>query len=309
MDKKTLNEYLALDDNKKFDYFFNTRQTLSLPANYWINFENVKKNMEKYGPDVFTLDYLIGKSSSDLDYFFTDRPELLKLVPQLLGIRDNKFEAPVSKKILKVEGVDGEYLLDFKNIDIINIKLYLKFIHDSGLGWLLLKGISKSIKDYSTGIEAGMDSNGRKNRSGQRGELFIEALLEKLAIKYDFEWKGQTNYTYIEQQYNIQLDKNFKNVRFDGSLYDRKNNKLYLFEINNFSSQGSKLKASGGEFSLRQQLFNNSNCQFVYITDGQGWASDSSHLKTILKSIKYVFNFSMIQDGYIDDLIQKISIE
>ena len=303
----TLQAYLALNDEEKFDYFFKTRQNLALPANYWINFETVRNNSEKYGPDIFTLDYLIGKNDSELDYFFRSRPNLLKLVPQLLGIRDNKFEKPNSEKILKVEGLEGEYLLNFKTIDEKNIDFYLKFIRESGLGWLLLKGTSKSIKDYATGVEAGMDSNGRKNRSGQRGELFIETLLKELANKYHFEWKGQTNYTHIEKVYNTKLDVRLENVRFDGSLYDRHNGKLYLFEINNFSSQGSKLKASGGEFSLRQQIFNKSNCEFIYITDGQGWDSDASHLKAILRSIKYVFNFNMIQEGYIDELISKIS--
>ena len=43
---------------------------------------------------------------------------------------------------------------------------------------------------------------------------------------------------------------------------------------------------------------------FIYITDGQGWDSDLSHLKNIIKSIKYVFNFSMIQAGYLEHLIQ-----
>ncbi|CAH1856359.1 type II restriction endonuclease [Convivina praedatoris] len=301
---ESYDKYMQRTAEQKFCDFVNSRQTLALPANYWINFENVKRNAAKYGPGIFTLDYLIGKDKAALKKLFLDQPNLLKLIPPLLGIRNDKFEKPKSDKKLKVEGLTGDYLLDFKEIQLNDIDLYLQFIHDSGLEELLLKGITKSLKDYSTGVEAGMDSNGRKNRSGQRGELYIESVLRNLADKYNFQWHGQSTYQYIKDNYKVVLDQRLSNVRFDGSLYDVKKNKLYLFEINNFSSQGSKLKASGGEFSLRQQIFDDSIHDFIYITDGQGWDSDLSHLKNIIKSIKYVFNFSMIQAGYLEHLIQ-----
>lgn len=303
---KTFDEYMSGTAEQKFEYFYSNRQNLALPANYWIKYANVKDNMAKYGPDVFTLDYLIGKNEDELIAFFTERSELLKLVPQLLGIREQKFEKPTSKKILKVEGIEGEYLLNFSEIDVDNLEQYLTFVFDSGLADLLLRGLSKSVNDYAVGVEAGMDSNGRKNRSGQRGELYMENVLSTLAESYGFKWRGQTTYQYIKNEYNVELDDSLETVRFDGSLYNPTNGMLYLFEINNFSSGGSKLKASGGEFSLRQQVFANSTHQFIYITDGQGWDTDASHLKKIISSIDNVFNFSMIQHGYLTALIDSV---
>ena len=48
------------------------------------------------------------------DNHFRSRPDALLLIPYLLGIRDDKFEKPISKRKLKVQGLDETYILDFK---------------------------------------------------------------------------------------------------------------------------------------------------------------------------------------------------
>lgn len=161
-----------------------TRSSLSFLASYWVNFENVQKNLELYdSPDLYTLDYLIGKSDEEMDEFFRRRPDLILFFPYLLGIRENKFEKPFSKRILKIQDVSGVYYLDFNKIDIGKLDLYLKFFHDSGLSWVLRSGLRKSVHDYAVGVESGMDSNGRKNRSGEMGELYLETVLKDIADK------------------------------------------------------------------------------------------------------------------------------
>ncbi|WP_251713327.1 type II restriction endonuclease [Lactococcus ileimucosae] len=298
-------EYLNLSSNEKLNFFMETRSSLSFLASYWFNFENVQKNLELYdSPDLYTLDYLIGKSDEEINDFFRSRSSLLLLLPYLLGIRDNKFEKPYLKRILKVQDIDGVYYLNFNEIDEENIDAYLKFLHDSGLSWVLRSGLKKSVHDYAVGVEAGMDSNGRKNRSGDMGELYLETVLKDIAERKGWICHGQTTKENIKEWYNLDLDETFGNRRFDGSIYNPVRRKLYLFEVNNFNSGGSKSKASATEFKDLHNRFSRTNHEFIYITDGRGWDSDRSHLFEAMEYIGKVFNYKMIEGGYLSDYLE-----
>lgn len=92
--------------------------------------------------------------------------------------------------------------------------------------------------------------------------------------------------------------------RFDGSIYNPVRRKLYLFEVNNFNSGGSKSKASATEFKDLHNRFSRTNHEFIYITDGRGWDSDKSHLIEAMEYIGKVFNYKMIEEGYLFDYLE-----
>lgn len=293
-------EYLNLKPQEKLDYFMETRSVLSFLANYWVNYDNVRKNISLYDtPELYTLDYLIGKTDEEIDDFFTKRKTYLLLIPKLLGIRPGKLE----KGILNVQDVNGTYQLNFKSIDEENIALYLQFIHDSGLDWIFKNGLRKSVHDYAIGVEAGLDSNGRKNRSGKMGENYLEEVLKNIAQKKDWLAHGQTTAKKVKELYDLELEETFNNRQFDGSLFNPKRKKLYLFEVNNFNGGGSKSKASATEFKDLQDRFSRTNHEFIYVTDGKGWDSDKSHLIEAMEYIGKVFNYNMIEEGYLDDYL------
>lgn len=299
--KYTVFQYLNLKPQEKTDYFMQTRSQLSFLPNYWINFENVKRNIDSYDtPDLYTLDFLIGKNHHQIENFFKERASLIKLVPKLLGIRENKL----TKGKLEVQDVDGTYTLDFHNIEMKNIEQYLKFIHESGLTSCLQKGLRKSVHDYAVGVEAGMDSNGRKNRSGDMGEMYLEKVLNSIAEDRNWIAHGQTTAKLVKEWHNIDLEETFANRRFDGSLFNPQREKLYLFEVNNFNSGGSKSKASATEFKDLHDRFSRTNHEFIYITDGKGWDSDKSHLIEAMEYIGKVFNYQMVEDGYLKDFLE-----
>lgn len=183
------------------------------------------------------------------------------------------------------------------------IDLYLQFLHDSGLSWVLNMGLKRSVHDYALGIEAGMDSNGRKNRSGNMGELYLSTVLTDIAKTKNWIYHGQTTKSNIKEWYDIDLDDSFGNRRFDGSLFNPSRKKLYLFEINNFNSSGSKSKSSATEFKDLHDRFSRTNHEFIYVTDGRGWDSDKSHLIEAMEYIGKVFNYKMIESGYLKDYI------
>lgn len=295
-------EYLNLPAEDKLDFFMETRSSLKFMADYWVNFDKVKNFANLVDtPEMYALDYLIGKNDPELLDYFLKYQESFKLIPSLLGIRKDKFKK--GTKILEVQDLHGVYELDFENIKDDDYELYIRFIFASGLADLLKSGLKKSVYDYNTGVEAGMDSNARKNRSGKMGELYLESLLNSIATKPEWLTYGQTSAKYVKEEFGITLDKSFNNRKFDGSLYNTRRKKLYLFEVNNFNSTGSKSKASATEFINLSNRLAMTNNEFIYITDGVGWDSDKSHLFEAMKHIGKVFNYNMVEDGYLEDYL------
>lgn len=294
-------EYLNWKPKEKLDYFMKTRSSLKFLPSYWVNFDNVRKNIALYDtPELYTLDYLIGKSDNELLAFFRERTELLLMIPKLLGIRKAKLD----KGFLEVQDINGTYRLNFNEIEQEHFKLYIDFIYNSGLDWILKSGLRKSIHDYAIGVEAGLDSNGRKNRSGKMGEDYLEEVLSNIAEKKQWVSNGQTTAKKVKELYGLELEDSFENRQFDGSLFNPKRKKLYLFEVNNFNGGGSKSKASATEFKDLQDRFSRTNHEFIYVTDGKGWDSDRSHLLEAMNYIGKVFNYQMIEDGYLEDYLE-----
>lgn len=294
-------EYLSLNIEEKLDFFNKTLSNIPFSADYWFNFEKVRKNVDELGADIFTLDFLVGKNKPEVELFFKEKPELLKLIPKLLGIRSNLMK----NGILGVDGFEETYYLNFEDIEINKLDKYIEFIDESGLMEMFKNGISKSVKDYYVGVEAGMDSNGRKNRSGKIGEEFLEKHLSKFASENGYEWLGQTTTSSVKEKYDVNLEKIFDNRRFDGSLYKPESKKLILFEINIFNAGGSKSKSASTEFQTLKNRISSTYHDFIYITDGDGWKSDQSHLREAIENIGHVFNTKMVKAGWVEDYLLK----
>ena len=59
---------------------------------------------------------------------------------------------------------------------------YSKFMRNTGLFDLLENHIINNLVDYIMGVEVGMDTNGRKNRTGEAMEDLVESYLIKYGL-------------------------------------------------------------------------------------------------------------------------------
>ena len=306
---RDVNDYLSRTSQERLQIFLDTIIDINHAPDYWFDFPTINKRIDNYGAELHMLDWLHGKTVDEMRQFFIEKPMLLKYVPILLGIREDKMK----NGILSVFDVKGDYGLNFANIDISNIDFYVKFIEDSGLYNVLTgNGIYRSVHDYTYGVEAGLNSNARKNRSGNEGESHLAMILNDIVDKNPDSHlisKGQTTYDNIQKWFGINnLPKELKNRRFDGSLYCPDKHKCLFAEVNNFNSSGSKIKAVASEFEQVHTIFSKTNHVFVYITDGKGWESDKSHLAPIIDKVPNVFNYAMVEDGWLDDIAKQIMV-
>lgn len=297
----TLQEYMKLSWAEKLEKFMATRSVTNRTAAYYLNWEKVIRKTQEYELELNTLNYLVGKSNiKELAIeLFTKQPHLLSAIPTLIADRDYDLDVLM---IDENKEMSFEHL-NFLQIDENRIEDYVEFIEDTGLLDFLQHNLSKSLVDYAYGVEAGLDSNARKNRSGIQNEKILEINLEKITKETSLEFATQINAKSIEQKWGIIVPTDKSSRRFDGAVYNPDTNKVTLVETNFYGGGGSKLKSVAGEFTTLSKLVEKDDVQFVWISDGMGWDTARLPMSEAFEHIKYIINLDMVKKGYLKDIV------
>lgn len=197
--------------------------------------------------------------------------------------------------------------LNFSRIDINRISDYVDFMKQSGLLDFLQNKANRSLVDYVYGVEAGLDSNARKNRSGTTMEGILERHVAKISQEQRLEWKAQATAQFIKSNWNIDVPVDKSERRFDVAVYSGEQHKVWLIETNYYGGGGSKLKAVAGEFTELSQFVTSSkdDVEFVWVTDGQGWKTAHLPLSEAFGHIQNIFNLSMLKEEFLSELFKK----
>ena len=141
---------------------------------YYIDFNKIYSNINKIKVELNILNSLIGSKNIEEEFenILLKYPETLKCIPLLLAVRASEIYAVDS---------EGEYKYNFKNQNY-SIEQYKIFMRKTGLFDLLQNHIINNLVDYATGVETGLDSNGRKNRGGHLMENLVESFIQKSGL-------------------------------------------------------------------------------------------------------------------------------
>ena len=101
---------------------------------------------------------------------------------------------------------------------------------ESGFLDLLSDRTIKSIPDYFIGVEVGLDSNGRKNRSGTSMENLAEFFIKDICQRNGYEYIAQATADKIYKQWGKKITVNKSSKRIDFAINTP--HKLYLIETN-----------------------------------------------------------------------------
>ena len=293
------NEYMGSAPEEKLKYFLSTLSITNRTPEYHVNWEKVNGGVKKHALALNTLNYLIGLNNlyEEAIQLFTQQPNLLEAVPVLFASRD------VHLDVMEVDEDESIffYNLDFKNVDTTNIQKYVDFMQKSGLLDFLKHSANRSLVDYAYGVEVGLDSNGRKNRSGKVMEDLLEGQLRAVADFYGYQTMTQATAHRMRQEWQVEVPVDKSERKFDGALFDSHKRRLFLFETNYYGGGGSKLKSVAGEFkSLYNHIIQNSEgIEFVWVTDGQGWKTTAKPLSEAFAVIPNIFNINQLHHGYL----------
>ena len=296
--------YINLDSDERLNVFLSTLSVTNRTPEYYVNWTKVERETRKFELELNTLNYLIGKEDiyNESLMLFTKQPELLKAIPSLIASRDKILD------ILIIDNQDNMSFeqLNFSKIDTTRIVDYVVFAEQSGLLDFLQNKANRSLVDYVYGVEAGLDSNARKNRSGTTMEGILERHIAKIAQEQGLEWKAQATASFIKSNWNIEVPVDKSERRFDVAVYSRERHKVWLIETNYYGGSGSKLKAVAGEFTELSQFVKSSkdDIEFVWVTDGQGWRTARLPFSEAFGHIQNVFNLNMLKNNFLRELLK-----
>lgn len=298
---KRLNYYDNLNltnDDEVFAHLIDTLRPGVADWHYLVDWDRVFKNTRDIELQLNKLNYLLGKEDFDdaFRYLVRDDPAVLRAFPVLV-VRTSDKNAQYT--ILSVDGTElRDRSFDFSvtqptDADIDNL---LVFIKGTGLIKIFEKDGVKNLVDYVLGVEAGLNSNARKNRGGIAMETVCEALLNNLGCDYI----RQATPKAVFEKYGVKL------TGGEGRQYDfvvKAPNGLNVIEVNCYSGGGSKLDKTASDYrSLQQDL--NGQATFIWITDGYGWRVTGAPLRKTFDVNDYILNIKMVKDGALKEIFK-----
>ena len=261
---------------------------------YYIDFEKVHRNVESVKIELNILNSLIGSKNIEEDFenLLNKYPEVLKCIPLLLAVRANEIYC---------QDKNGGYLYQFNGLSA-NRDNYKYFMRETGLFDLLENHIVNNLVDYATGVETGLDSNGRKNRGGHLMEDLVESFIQKAGFIKDVNYFKEMYIHQITDKWNIDLsaisNKGKMEKRFDFVI--KTNDMIYGIETNFYGSGGSKLNETARSYkTLAWETEEIDGFTFVWFTDGKGWTSARNNLEETFDVMQHIYNIKDLEDGII----------
>lgn len=301
-------KYDLLSSQDVFEYFMLTLKDSIFTWDYFADFNKSINNVKAIKDELVKLNLLIGLDEDKIDNAFIELlksfPEVRKALPILIALRTNKLnDTPI---IDDFNSLVSEYKKDLFNHRIeltpeTSNKL-LKFFSSSGIKKMLVNREISNIVDYCIGVEVGMDTNARKNRTGTAMENLLEGYLKGFCDNSGLQYLRQATKKRILHKWDIDIEVDKIDRRFDFAVLNNKN-ELFLIETNYYSGGGSKLKATAGEYKYLHEWLAGQNVTFIWVTDGIGWNTARTALNETFTNNDYVINLHMISDGILEEII------
>ncbi|OKB25701.1 restriction endonuclease [Helicobacter pylori] len=263
-----------------FDTFLKSLKTSNRTLSFFTDWQKCLKNKNKISIALNHLNFLLGKDTKELKNcvksLFEEYPKAFNVLNILIAVRDK------NDIVLDANGKFYPLHSYFENDE----KVY-EFIRQTGLEQIFCNRNIKDLNDFVFGIEVGLDSNARKNRSGKAMENYLSGLFTNAQLNF----KEQVNIREFGDLYQAFGDDIKK---FDFVVYGK--DKTYFIEANFYTISGSKLNEvarSYQELALKFEAF--PNYEFIWITDGIGWLDAKSKLQEAYKSVE-IYNLSNVND-------------
>ncbi len=272
---------------------------------YYIDFEKVHRNVNNIKVELNILNSLIGSKNIEADFenLMRKYPEVLKCIPLLLAVRANEIYC---------QDENGGHLFQFDfgkypPNSHAHYERYKYFMRETGLFDLLENHIVNNLVDYATGVETGLDSNGRKNRGGHLMENLVESFIQKAGFVKDESYFKEMYIHQIADKWGVDLsaisNQGKTEKRFDFVV--KTPNMIYGIETNFYGSGGSKLNETARSYkTLALETDTIDGFTFVWFTDGKGWTSARHNLEETFDVMEHVYNINDMENGIITEVFK-----
>ncbi|MBO7193355.1 MAG: type II restriction endonuclease [Bacteroidaceae bacterium] len=264
---------------EQFEYFMSQLKETNTTLDFYCDFEKINNNVESISIKLNQLNYLIGQDDIDaaIRRLWEENSSVFNILEILIAVRTSD-----KKKAIMSDG----------NIKLINtlfdsVEGVIEYIHGTGLDKVFKNKQIKNLVDYVFGVETGLDTNARKNRSGHLMERQVADIFDNAGISY----RQEVYSTEYPELAVLGEDKK----RFDFVIETNCNK--YLIEVNFYSGGGSKLNEVARAYSeLSPKINAVDGFKFVWITDGIGWESAKNKLEEAFYTIPNIYNLTNINE-------------
>jgi len=266
---------------------------------FFVNWSKVTKNRDAFKYELALMKSLKNCSNpvSDFRDLLKKYPEVIKVIPILLACRDGLL------KVLNSIETGLQYqTFDFskKKYDAKEIDDIVKFTKNTGLLNILCQ--MDSAIDYLLGVEVGLDTNARKNRSGLFLERMVTETLGELSARNSgLVFVEQKSFGYVEDKYNVKIPATLRNRKFDYAVINK--GKATNIEVNFYSGTGSKPGEIISSYINRGEVLLSAGWKFVWLTDGIGWKNMKNPLRVGIENMDYVINSYYLRKGLLEQII------
>ena len=269
---------MSAHTKEQFDLFISQLQETNQTLDFFCDFDKISQNVEDIKLSLCMLNSLIG--SSDLR---KSVETIWKRDKSAFGVMDILIAVRSEGKKKVLDSLGRCVVLDtlFNSVDGV-----MEFLENTGLAEIFQSKKINDLVDYVFGIETGLDTNARKNRSGHVMEDMVARIFEKNGIHYRQE-------VYSSEWPTITKVLGDDEKRFDFVI--KTVTKTYLIEVNFYSGGGSKLNEVARSYSdIAPKINSVPGFEFVWITDGIGWKSAKNKLQEAYSIIPSIYNLTDI---------------
>jgi type II restriction enzyme len=280
--------------------FLDTLLESNATFSYFCDWDKIKKNVAKYSYEINILNYLVGASNVEIKLreILKKNPEVIVAIPLIIAVRD--LDIAVIKDPKKPMESLTNYSFNKKALSDADIEEIVSFCRYSGILSLFSDFKIKDLRDYLVGVETGLDTNARKNRSGTAMELLIAPILEKIK---GIDVYPQKNFKSMIGKAGIPACIPMKDRKFDYVIKTPK--QCYNVEVNYYSGTGSKPQEIVDSYINRNNELRKVGWGFIWITDGAGcWKNQINQLTKAFNEIDYVLNISFAKSGLLEAILK-----
>lgn len=265
---------------QQFDIFISQLKKTNATLSFYSDFRKISKNVADIAISLNTLNYLLGQQD-------------LRSAVEALWKRDSKVFA-VMDILIATRKKDKKMFFDdsgrFRIVHSLfaNVEGVMEFLEETGLADVFKNKEIQNLVDYVFGVETGLDTNARKNRSGKITESLIDRIFTKAGVKFQSQ-VSSSEFPAISEALGA-----------DQKVFDfviKTVATTYLIEVNFYSGGGSKLNEVARSYSEVGPKINSiKGFEFVWITDGIGWRSAKNKLEEAYYAIPHVYNLTNLNE-------------
>lgn len=271
---------MAAHTTAQFNLFMSQLRETNATLDFYCDFPKIARNVADIEISLNTLNYLIGKDNlrEAVEALWNRDKRVFDVMDILIATRKKD-----DKKFIDNDGSMHSIHSLFRSVDGV-----MKFIEGTGLDKVFKNKEVKDLVDYVFGVETGLDTNARKNRSGEITETLVARIFDNAGIKYR------------EQVSSKEFPAISAVLGADQKVFDfviSAKGKTYLMEVNFYSGGGSKLNEVARSYTdVAPKVNGVPGFEFVWITDGIGWNSARNKLEEAFAAIPSIYNLTTLSE-------------